>query len=219
MKRLGLALVILFSLTAAASAATVSVATSNVNLRAGPSTGYPVVTVVPAGVQVVTHGCLDGYTWCDISLGNYRGWVAASYIQVVYQGAPVVLSPVVAPAVGVAVVGFNRAYWDTYYRAYPWYGRWAAYGPYPAGRVTSVNRAVTCNGGACTATRGVTGVYGGSAGQTRTCANGTCTATRTATGAYGNSASRTRTCSRGDQSCSVTRTGPAGRSASHTFSR
>lgn len=204
MKRLVLALSILFSLTAAAGAATVSVATTNVNLRAGPSTAYPAVTVVPAGVQVVTHGCLSGYTWCDISLGNYRGWVAASYIQVVYQGAPVVLSPVVAPAVGVAVVSFNRAYWDTYYRAYPWYGRWAAYGPYPAGRVTAHGAAVTCKGGTCTGVRGTTGIYGGATAQTRTCSGGACTSTRNTVGPHGGNASRTRSCAAG-AGCTATR--------------
>lgn len=204
MKRLVLALSILFSLTAAAGAATVSVATTNVKLRAGPATAYPAVTVVPAGVQVVTHGCLSGYTWCDISLGNYRGWVAAGYIQVVYRGAPVVLSPVVAPAVGVAVVSFNRAYWDTYYRAYPWYGRWAAYGPYPAGSVTAHGAAVTCKGGACTGVRGTTGIYGGATAQTRTCSGGACTSTRNTVGPHGGNASRTRSCAAG-AGCTATR--------------
>lgn len=224
MRRLLLALALLLAVPAASNAATVAVATANVNLRAGPSTVYPVVTTVPAGVQMVTHGCLTGYTWCDISMGNFRGWVAANYIQVVYRGAPVVLSPVVAPAVGVAVVSFNRAYWDTYYATYPWYGSWAhyappRYAPYPAGRVTSYNRSVTCSGGACSGTRSATGVYGGSASQARTCANGTCTSNRNVTGPNGHSASRTRTCSRGDQSCNVTRTGPNGGTATRTFAR
>ncbi len=221
MKRLGLALMMLLALPAMAGAATMMVATGNVNLRAGPSTAYPVVTVVPAGAQVQTHGCLAGITWCDISLGPFRGWVAAPYVQVVYRGAPVVLTPVVAPAVGVAVVSFNRAYWDRYYVAYPWYGSWARYAPppYRPGRVTTYDRAVTCAGGACTATRSATGVYGGSASQTRTCANGTCTANRNVTGPAGNTASRSRTCSRADQSCDVTRVGPHGGTATRSFGR
>lgn len=224
MKRLLLALAVLFCVTSAASAATLAVATSNVNLRAGPATAYPVVTVVPAGVQVTTHGCLVGTTWCDISMGNYRGWVAASYIQVIYRGTPVVLTPAVAPALGLAVVSFSKAYWDTYYVAYPWYGRWTYYGPRavyppPAGRVDSVNRSVSCANGRCTASRSATGVYGGSASQTRTCAGGACTSTRSATGPYGASASRTRTCNGNSQSCSVTRTGPAGNSGTRTYSR
>ena len=175
--------------------------------------------MVPAGVQVVTHGCLVGYTWCDISMGAFRGWVAAPYIQVVYRGAPVVLSPAVAPAVGVTVVSFNKVYWDRYYAAYPWYRSWNAYYAPPPGRVTSYDRSVQCSGGACTASRSATGVYGGSASQSRTCAGGECTATRSATGPYGQSASRTRECSRNDQSCSVSRTGPHGNTVNRSYGR
>lgn len=225
MKRLFLALATLFCVSSASGAATVAVATGNVNLRAGPSTAYPVVTTVPAGGQVTTHGCLSGYTWCDISMGVYRGWVAANYIQVVYRGAPVVLTPAVAPAVGLTVVTFNKVYWDTYYAAYPWYGRWSYYAPppvypvAPGARVTSYDRSVQCANGSCTATRSATGIYGGSASQSRTCSGGTCTSTRSATGPYGASASRTRSCSGNTQSCTVTRTGPAGNSGIRTFTR
>jgi len=202
-----------------ASAATVAIATGNVNLRAGPSTAYPVVTVVPVGARITTHGCLTGYSWCDIAFGTYRGWVAASYIQVVYKGGPVVLTPAIAPAVGVAVVAYNRAYWDAYYPAYPWYGAWGRYyQPYAVAppRVTSHDRSLTCADGRCTGTRSTTGFYGGSTSQTRSCADGTCSATRQTVGPNGNSASRVRTCSANDHSCSVTRTGPRGGTATGT---
>lgn len=210
------ALGILAGASSVAAAATVAVATGNVNLRAGPSTAYPVVTVVPVGARIATYGCLTGYSWCDITFGSYRGWVAANYIQIVYQGAPVVLTPAVAPAAGVTVVAYNRAYWDRYYAAYPWYRNWAHYGPYPAGRVTSSDRSVDCADGRCTATRSTTGFYGGSANQTRSCSGGECTATRSVVGPYGSNASRVRSCSANDRSCTVTRTGPRGGTATGT---
>lgn len=213
-------LAILATCASTASAATVAIATGNVNLRAGPSTAYPVVTVVPAGARIATHGCLTGYSWCDIAFGTYRGWVSASYIQVVYKGGPVVLTPAIAPAVGVTVVAYNRAYWDTYYPTYPWYGAWTHYyRPYavaPSQRVTSHDRSVTCVDASCTGTRSTTGIYGGSTSQTRTCADGQCSATRQTVGPYGNSTSRVRTCSANDHSCSVTRTGPRGGTATGT---
>lgn len=219
LKKLLLALVVLLGLSAVpAAAATASFAYTNVNLRAGPSTGYPAITVVPAGAPIVTHGCLPGYSWCDISLGVYRGWVAARYIQVVYRGAPVVLTAPLAPSVGIVVVNFNRAYWDAHYVSYPWYGRWAAYPPYAAPRVTSHTHSVACADGSCTGTRSTTGIYGGSTTQTRQCGNGECTATRETVGPYGGTASRTRSCSAGDRSCSTTRTGPQGGTATRTRS-
>lgn len=195
----------------AARAEAVAVATGNVNLRAGPSTGYPVITVVPVGARITTHGCLAGYSWCDVNFGAYRGWVAASYIQVVYNQAPVVLTPAVATAIGVTIVAFDRAYWDAYYPAYPWYGHWSRYYrpvPVPVApppRVTSYDRTLDCADGSCTGTRSATGVYGASTSQTRTCANGACTATRDTTGPRGYSTGRTRTCTGADRSCSISR--------------
>lgn len=207
-----------------AMATTVAVSTANVNLRAGPDTTYPVVTVVPQGSRIVTHGCVDGYTWCDVAFGRYRGWVSASYIQVVHQGGSVVLSAAVAPAVGVTVVTYDRSYWDTYYVAQPWYGSWTTYyRPYApvAPRVESVGRSATCIDGDCSGTRAATGIYGGSTSQTRNCSDGNCSATRETIGRYGNSASRARSCSASDLSCNMTRTGPAGGTATGTrvFSR
>ncbi|MFS8036460.1 SH3 domain-containing protein [Xanthobacter sp. AM11] len=148
-------------LVTGARAATPAVALTNVNLRAGPSVTFPVVTVVPARASIVTHGCLADYSWCDVGFAGARGWIAASYIQVVYAGAPVVLAAPVAPAVGVAVVSFNQAYWNTYYAGRPWYGQWNRYyAPYAGGPV-------------------------GHAGATR-CANGTCTHVGVTRGPYGN---------------------------------
>ena len=208
----------------AALASTVAVSTVNVNLRAGPATSYPVVTVLPQGTRIITHGCVADYAWCDVAFGQYRGWVSASYIQVVYNGGPVVLSAAVAPTIGVTVVTYNRAYWNTHYVAQPWYRSWTSYyRPYApvAPRVETYSRSATCVDSNCTGTRTATGIYGGTTSQTRNCTGGECSATRETTGRFGNSASRVRTCSANDRSCSMTRTGPAGGTATgtRTFSR
>lgn len=205
-----------------AMAATTSVVITNLNLRAGPSIQFPVVTVLPAGGRVLTNGCLADYSWCDVSFGTYRGWVAARYIQVVYQGNPVIITSAVAPRLSVAVVQFNQAYWTRYYSAYPWYGRWSVYAPYYAAG-TTVHRSGNCANGYCSGTATITGPAGYSATRTRSgsCADGVCEGTRTTTGPAGYSATRTRSCNRGDRSCSVTRTGPSGGSysATRTFNR
>lgn len=224
LKRIFLVLAVLLAGITAASASAVAVSRANVNLRAGPATSYPVVTVVPQGARIVTYGCVDGYTWCDVAYGQFRGWVSASYIQVVYKGGPVVLSAAVAPAVGVTVVTYDRAYWNTHYVAQPWYGSWSSYyRPYApvAPRVETYGRNATCADGSCTGTRAATGIYGGSTSQTRNCAGGECNATRETTGRYGNTASRNRTCSANDRSCNMTRSGPFGGTSTgtRTFNR
>jgi len=200
-----------------AQAAVTSVATANVNLRAGPSTAYPVIVTVPAGAGVVTLGCNAGYTWCDVSYRTYRGWVAASYLQTVYQGRTVVLTPAVAPVVGVTVVAYNRAYWDRYYAAYPWYGRWTAY---PAG-VAAVRSGTVVGpaGGTATGSAGcgpygcgragtVTGVNGGTATGGAACGRYGCGRAGTVTGPGGNTVSGAGAC--GPRGCRGAAVGPNG---------
>jgi uncharacterized protein YraI len=225
LKRLLMIVAFLTVGVSAASAATVSVSTANVNLRAGPSTSYPVVTVVPAGSRVVTHGCVSGYSWCDIAFGTYRGWVSARYIQVVYNGAPVILTPAVAPVAGVTVVTYNRAYWDRYYTAYPWYGSWTSYYRTP---VTATTTAVGPNGGTatrnggcvglrCGATGTATGAHGGTAVGARACGPRGCGAAGTVTGPNGNTASGVRGC--GPRGCGAAVSGPQGNTAHRRFGR
>lgn len=104
-----------------------AVTTADVNLRAGPGTQYPVVTTIPYGAGVVVAGCVSGFAWCDVIWGGERGWVAAAYLQVVYRGAPVVLTARSAPPIGINVVVFDHAYWSRYYVGRPWYRNWHVY--------------------------------------------------------------------------------------------
>lgn len=211
------ATLLMIASTASANASVTSVATANVNLRAGPSTAYPVVVVVPSGAPVITHGCTANYTWCDVSYSSHRGWMSAAYLTTIHQGKTVVLSPVVAPAVGVTVVAYNKAYWDRYYSSYPWYGRWTAY---PAGATTVRSGSATGpNGGVATGTAAcgpygcgragtVTGPQGGVAGRIGGCGPNGCAGARGVTGPAGNSAGAVGGC--GPRGCRGAVVGPNG---------
>ncbi|WP_424134415.1 SH3 domain-containing protein [Roseomonas chloroacetimidivorans] len=122
---------LLLALAAPASAAP-GFATGNVNLRAGPGTNYPQVTVVPAGAPVEIFGCLEGYSWCDVGFGQVRGWVSSNYLQNLYESRRVPLVEY-APRVGVPIIAFSFGdYWGSHYRGRPWYAdrdRWG--GPPP----------------------------------------------------------------------------------------
>jgi uncharacterized protein YraI len=115
-KAAGLALALTLGLSSVASAASGFV-TGNVNLRAGPSTDYPVVVTLVAGEGLEIFGCLSGYSWCDVDWNGYRGWVSSNYLQTVYQSRRVRL--VEAPP---AIISFSfGTYWDDYYRGRPFY--------------------------------------------------------------------------------------------------
>ena len=73
------------------------------------------------GVQVAVQGCLPDYTWCDVIVGQNRGWLFADAIQYPYQSSMVPLSTYGA-VIGIGVLGFAmNDYWGQHYRARPWY--------------------------------------------------------------------------------------------------
>lgn len=91
------------------------------NLRAGPSRDYPVVAELPAGFSVWVDGCINGYRWCDVTVGPDRGWVYAGNIIYPYQGARVPLLNYGA-VIGIGIIAFSLGdYWDNHYRTRPWY--------------------------------------------------------------------------------------------------
>ncbi|WP_367277836.1 SH3 domain-containing protein [Paraburkholderia sp.] len=118
-----------FGLAAPRAFAQVQAYTSEpVELFAGPSGDYPVVSELGPGVPVTVMGCVSDYSWCDVALPDLRGWVYAAYLSYPYQGGYVPLEDY-GPSIGLPVVTFALgAYWGSFYRDRPWYGdrdRWA----------------------------------------------------------------------------------------------
>jgi uncharacterized protein YraI len=100
---------------------------TNVNLRAGPGTYYPVIVVVPTNTPISIFGCLGDYTWCDVLFQGNRGWMRSIYLKKWYQGNYYGLGDY-APRLGIRVVSFDIGpYWDSNYRERPFYrdrSRW-----------------------------------------------------------------------------------------------
>lgn len=74
----GLATLAVLATTAAASAAP-GVATSNVNVRSGPGTGYAVVDALRRGERVDVQYCRG--SWCYIEKRGPDGWVSSNYLS------------------------------------------------------------------------------------------------------------------------------------------
>jgi uncharacterized protein YraI len=82
-------------LPAAASAAT-AVTTSNVNLREGPSTDYPVITTLPGNTAVEIEGCAQG--WCKVDYAGAAGWMSEDYLEGLSSPPAIVLPvPIIVP--------------------------------------------------------------------------------------------------------------------------
>lgn len=178
----------------AASAAASAVATADVNMRAGPGTGYPVIRTVPRGAPVTTYGCLADYSWCDTSYAGGRGWVSAHYLNTVVSGTTVV----VGPRVGLPIVVFNTAYWDRYYTSYGWYhygpghyGPPPPHGPPPPPHHGG-NGHGQCGPRGCAGT--VTGPHGGTASGAHGCGPRGCAGGGRVTGPNGGSVTGGHAC-------------------------
>ncbi|MGF0539706.1 SH3 domain-containing protein [Agrobacterium sp. ES01] len=97
-------------------------ATANVNLRAGPSTQYPAVTVIPEGARLDIGGCMRSANWCDVNYRGIRGWVSASYLQASYRQQRVHVGPQYYSPLGIPNVTFSvGSYWDRNYRGRDFY--------------------------------------------------------------------------------------------------
>jgi uncharacterized protein YraI len=101
---------------------------TNVNMRSGPSTAYPSVTVVPQSSSVAIHGCLSEVNWCDVSFNRGRGWVHGRYVQATYRSERVYVAPEYYHRLGVPSVTYDAdRYWDRHYRGQSFYrdrARW-----------------------------------------------------------------------------------------------
>jgi len=121
----------LFVAPSLAEAAVRGFATANVNMRSGPSTGYPAVTVIPVGTPVTINGCMSSVNWCDVSFYGGRGWVSGNYVQASYRSDRVYVGPQYYRPLGIPIITFDiNTYWGRYYRDRDFYrdrDRWRRY--------------------------------------------------------------------------------------------
>ncbi len=110
----------LVALSSAAASAEPAVAVTNVNLRQGPGTTYPVIGKIPAGAPVDVANCSGA--WCQVGFAGKSGYVIASALG---QGGP---PPGYAPPPAVYVV--PPPYYGPYYYGFGpyWGGGWGGHG-------------------------------------------------------------------------------------------
>ena len=89
------------SLTSIAVQAAITHTTHNLNLRSGPDTTYPPISVIPAGAAIDVLNC--GTSWCHVHWSSHLGYVNGSYLL---THATVVVAPLahVHPYAHTAVV-------------------------------------------------------------------------------------------------------------------
>ena len=105
-------------------------ATASVALRAGPSTAYARLTVIPAGARLQVYRCAS---WCEVVYGSFHGWAAGGYVSTPAADffSPVFLSPVETPSGNVRLKPVYVAPQPAYLASTPRYlcNSWNRCGP------------------------------------------------------------------------------------------
>lgn len=112
-----------------------SFTTEPINLRAGPSPDYPLVTQLPPQLQLNVVGCAEGYQWCDVLLPDgLRGWAYGHSLSYSDRGQSLALS-VGGAQIGIPLLAFSVGeYWGTHYRNRPFYNEPRYWGGNPPPR-------------------------------------------------------------------------------------
>lgn len=96
---------------------------ADISLQSGPDSEYPAITDLAAGTPVEVEGCIEGYSWCDVIVGEDRGWVPGSYVEEEYDNQPVFLVDY-GPRIGIPLVSFSiGTYWGAHYHNRPFYAQ------------------------------------------------------------------------------------------------
>jgi uncharacterized protein YraI len=82
----------LLALTGAAYAQSAVVATTDLNVRAGPGPQHQVVGVIGSGQSANINGCLESGKWCVVAFNGGEGWVYSDYLTGDFGGTQVVLT-------------------------------------------------------------------------------------------------------------------------------
>jgi len=90
----------------------------NVNLRAGPDGGYPVVATLHKGERLEIKGCISSLQWCEVETrrSDY-GWIYAPYLAVARgnRGTTTIIQSYNTGNTRITVFQ-PRSYWDRHYR-------------------------------------------------------------------------------------------------------
>ncbi len=90
------------------------VAATKLNVRAGPG-NYPIIGHITRGTPVNIRNCIQGYKWCDVSTGGFRGWVAGKNLRTRYRDRNDNVS-ILGQLLGIQTVTYDeRTYWGNNY--------------------------------------------------------------------------------------------------------
>lgn len=77
---------------AAPAMAEMATTTTDLNLRAGPSSREPVIGRIAGGATVNIDGCVNNGRWCKVVMANGEGWVSSRFLSGDFAAGGVIVS-------------------------------------------------------------------------------------------------------------------------------
>lgn len=93
------------SIPALAAAQVSAVATTDLNMRAGPGPQFEVIGAIEASGPVTIIGCTETRSWCQVEWQGQQGWAFAEYLQ--HADQQVVIAEADPQVVAVPTVTFD----------------------------------------------------------------------------------------------------------------
>jgi uncharacterized protein YraI len=85
-----------------------AVAVTDLNMRAGPGSQYPIVATIQSNGAVEIIGCLEQGNWCQLSWQGNQGWSYSEYLAVTETGEQVFV-PQARSILDIPIVAFEGA--------------------------------------------------------------------------------------------------------------
>jgi uncharacterized protein YraI len=63
-----------------------AVAVTDLNMRAGPGSQYPIVATIESNGSVEILGCLEEAQWCQVNWQGNEGWSYSEYLAITETG-------------------------------------------------------------------------------------------------------------------------------------
>lgn len=86
------AIAVVLLASSSAFAQTAVIATTDLNVRAGPGPQYPIVGSISANGEANLAGCLENSKWCQVSAAGAEGWAYSDYLVADNAGTQVVVT-------------------------------------------------------------------------------------------------------------------------------
>ncbi|MFW6077367.1 MAG: DUF1236 domain-containing protein, partial [Hyphomicrobiales bacterium] len=85
-----------------------AVAVTDLNMRAGPGSQYPIVTTIESNGAVEILGCLEDAQWCQVNWQGNQGWSYSEYLAVTETGEQIYV-PQARSVLDIPIVAFEGA--------------------------------------------------------------------------------------------------------------